>query len=367
MKPGFILIPTLLMGLMGCASQSQPDATNKDDVYLNAWTKERKAKNALIIRPASVAQTAEPAVTPEPTMAAAPMQSSQAAGSESMISANQCWVQSIVRPKPIQQPIDVLVKDAVNTIEVSQAQLSQDSKRVVSKEGVTMYTVEPPVYDAVTERVEVRPKIVRKVVIPAVFKEQMETVEVEAARTELEVCKAAGVQFAQTTSARTLCARLIPAVTTTVTQMKLVKPETIQEIVEPAVYKEVTRWKLITPARVVEVKIPDENIDVPVQLISQPATQEEKQLPAESQQMLTTVYDGAPQMVTVRAVCQDELNQPMITSLQNALNGAGVNPGPVDGTLGPKTVAALMEYQHKNGLAYGALTYESLEHLNVQP
>lgn len=361
MKLGYYLLPGLLLGISGCASTT-PDS-EVDSVHYSQWAEQQAQQNA----------EAAPQVAAEPVLAqldeatpAAAENTSQASQSAAfVVSANQCWVQSVVRPKPVQKPLEVVTKDSVNKIQVTPTQLSQERKQVVTKDGVTMYKVEPPVYRQVKERVEVRPEIVRTIVEPAVFEMKKEVVEVEAARTELEACKTAGVTFARENTARTLCARLIPAKTATVMKKTLVKPETKREVVEPAVFKEVTRWVLETPARVVEVPVANETAELPVQVVAQAEKVDEQQVPAEVRQLTATEYTGEPQMVTVRAVCDADLNAPMIVSMQNALQSAGLNPGAADGKLGPRTVAALLEYQRRHGLAYGALTYESLQHLGV--
>lgn len=338
MKLGYYLLPGLLLGISGCASTT-PDS-EVDSVHYSQWAEQQARQNA----EAAPQVAAEPVLAQldEATPAAAENTSQASQPAAFVVSANQCWVQSVVRPKPVQKPLEVVTKD-----------------------GVTMYKVEPPVYRQVKERVEVRPEIVRTIVEPAVFEMKKEVVEVEAARTELEACKTAGVTFARENTARTLCARLIPAKTATVMKKTLVKPETKREVVEPAVFKEVTRWVLETPARVVEVPVANETAELPVQVVAQAEKVDEQQVPAEVRQLTATEYTGEPQMVTVRAVCDADLNAPMIVSMQNALQSAGLNPGAADGKLGPRTVAALLEYQRRHGLAYGALTYESLQHLGV--
>jgi len=55
-----------------------------------------------------------------------------------------------------------------------------------------------------------------------------------------------------------------------------------------------------------------------------------------------------------------------ISKLQKALFTAGHNPGPVDGIIGPKTNAAIKSYQKASQLATGALTYETIENLNIK-
>ena len=71
-------------------------------------------------------------------------------------------------------------------------------------------------------------------------------------------------------------------------------------------------------------------------------------------------------------LCKMNRNKKLITRLQTALRDLGyLKPLPpidvvvVDGIWGINTLTALKEYQKENGLAYGQLTIESLEHLGV--
>ena len=56
----------------------------------------------------------------------------------------------------------------------------------------------------------------------------------------------------------------------------------------------------------------------------------------------------------------------LIRSVQQGLTNAGLNPGPADGLSGPRTVAAINDFQNQNNLAGGGqLTKETLRALGV--
>ncbi len=56
----------------------------------------------------------------------------------------------------------------------------------------------------------------------------------------------------------------------------------------------------------------------------------------------------------------------IIRSVQRSLTDAGFNPGPADGMSGPRTVAAINDFQNQNNLAGGGqLTKETLRALGV--
>jgi peptidoglycan hydrolase-like protein with peptidoglycan-binding domain len=67
--------------------------------------------------------------------------------------------------------------------------------------------------------------------------------------------------------------------------------------------------------------------------------------------------DDATEVVTV--------TPEIIQGVQQALVGAGFNPGPVDGISGPRTLAALESFQQQNNIAAGEFTKETLRALGV--
>ena len=56
----------------------------------------------------------------------------------------------------------------------------------------------------------------------------------------------------------------------------------------------------------------------------------------------------------------------IIRGVQQALHDAGFNPGPVDGISGPRTLAALENFQKQNNIAAGQFTKETLRALGVE-
>ncbi len=71
----------------------------------------------------------------------------------------------------------------------------------------------------------------------------------------------------------------------------------------------------------------------------------------------TALADDATEVVTV--------TPEIIRSVQQALLDAGYNPGPVDGISGPRTLAALENFQKQNNIAAGQFTKETLQALGV--
>jgi len=67
----------------------------------------------------------------------------------------------------------------------------------------------------------------------------------------------------------------------------------------------------------------------------------------------------------LKTICPGSLSPTLIKSVQSALKGAGHNPGPIDGILGSKTMAALNAYQKAKSLMQGGLSMETVKSLGV--
>lgn len=294
-------------------------------------------------------------------MPAAAEQSRQAA----TFTAGQCWVNAPIKPRPQHDKVEVVLQESSVRYAVTPAQLREGVQQVVTRDGVKTYKVIPATYKEITEQVLVKPETQRSVVVPAVYEAREALLTVEEARTVLEPCQAAGTRYSNT-GAMAFCAKEIPAREEIVKVNVLVTPETTRTITEPAVYETVTRWVVDQPARVVEVTTEPELTTVAKVDVVNPERVEERTEPAVTRTMDITRYEGEPQIVLRQAVCDSELTPAFIGRLQAALSSRGYGLGNVDSKLGQRTIAALADYQADNGLAVGAVTYESLEALGLQ-
>lgn len=362
----FPLLMTLGTSLAGCALLPGEPPTSSPAPKAEATTP-APAKPAE--KPAQPAVAQPPVEKPAPTPAPAattPARRTVPTEALPVIQPGECWVQAVIHPRPVRKPLDIVVRDAVNDISVTPAEIEPVWQKVTVREGGVTYRIEPPVYKRVTEQVVVRPEVRRTIVVPAVYEEKESTIELEAERTVLERCKVSSAARSADMPVQSLCSRLIPAKTRTIKRKMLVQPETTREEVEPAVYKEITRWVIETPARAVPVDIKPQMGSMRVKEITEPERIEEEQLPPEIRHFVATEYEGTPAIVFRRALCDPEVSPELIQSLQAALKQAGFDPGATDGKLGKRTFAALLDYQRQNGLAHGALTHESLEHLGLK-
>lgn len=281
------------------------------------------------------------------------------------ISAGQCWVNAPIKPRPLHEKVEVVLQESSLRYSVAPAQLREGVQQVVTREGVKTYRVVPATFKQVSEQVEVKPESQRTVVVPAVYEAREAVLTVEQAKTVLEPCQAAGTRYGNS-GAMAFCATEIPAREETVMVNVLVEPETTRVITEPAVYETVTRWVVDQPARVVEVNTAPQHATVAVVETVSPEKVEERTEPAVTRTMNITKYEGEPQIVLRRAMCDSDLHPALISRLQSALSSRGYSLGNIDSHLGQRTIAALSDYQADNGLAIGAVTYESLEQLGIR-
>lgn len=333
--------PLLLAGLSGCAIPS--------------------TQEPLDIPSAAEQPAQETRVQPDEE-AARPRQSE----APPIISAGECWVYAPIKPRPVSETVEVVVRDSAVRIDVTPAEIEQGYRRVVTREGVKTYRIAPATFKQVTERVMVKPEIPRFIVVPAVYEEREAVLEVEEARTVLEPCRAAGTRYSPGSGAMAFCAREVPAKEEVVKVQVLVEPETTRVEYEPAEYETVTRWVVDQPARVIEVVEEPEETTIAVNEVARPEQTAQRIEPAVTRNMGVTRFEGEPRVVSRPALCDTDITEGFVRELQRRLKANGYDPGAVDGLLGRRTVSALTDYQVDNGLAMGALTLESLEHLELR-
>jgi len=64
-------------------------------------------------------------------------------------------------------------------------------------------------------------------------------------------------------------------------------------------------------------------------------------------------------------LCETNTTPTVVSDIQRALGRAGFNPGPIDGVIGRRTLAAVKAYQQAKGLSQGGLTQETLKSLGI--
>jgi len=283
---------------------------------------------------------------------------------EPQLRAGECWAPTVVLPRRVSTGLEIVTRDAVNDIQVRPATIEPEQRSRIVREGTQTYRVEPPVFKKVTEKILIREEIRRTVVEPAIFETREEKVEIESAHETLVPCRVPGQSSVGVVTGKALCVKAVPARYKTLTRKILLKPETTREEVEPAIYREVSKWVVETPARTVAIDLPEKTHPVTVQVIETPEQVDETQEPPKITNINSVRYEGTPTPTWRQTPCAEDLTPELIKQLQTALNKAGFQVGAVDGKLGNNTLRAIGSYQNAHGLASGALTLETIHHLD---
>lgn len=281
------------------------------------------------------------------------------------LKSGECWVQTTILPRGTSTPLEIVTRDAVNEVQVSPATIKPEQRTRIIRQGTQSYRVEPPVFKKVTEHVLVREEVHRTIVEPATFETREEKVQVESAHNILVPCPAAGKSALKAQPGQSLCVKTLPARYKTIKRKILLTPATTREEVEPAVYTDLPQWIVETPARTIPIDIPEKTTPITVQAVASPERIDEKQLPPTIISINSIQYEGVPVPTWSQAPCATDVTAEMVKRLQTALRIAGYRPGAIDGKLGRNTLHAMQLYQGEHGLASGALTLETLQHLGL--
>jgi len=282
----------------------------------------------------------------------------------------KCYAKCLVPDQYETVSEQILVKEGSKRLEILPAQYETVEEQVLVKEGYTVYEIVPPTYTTVEEEVMVKEASTRLEYIPPVYETVTEQILVSPASTKWTKGKAdmnCLQSGARPEDCKVWCLSEVPAQYRTVSRQVLKSPATTREIPIPAEYRTITKTVLQTPAQVKEVAIDPEYRTITRQVLKSPSTTEEIEIPAEyttvsSQKLVTT--GGFTDWVEV--LCETKMTTARIIAIQQALKAKGYDPGPVDDILGPRTRAALIQFQKDNGLPVGNLNMETLGALGVE-
>lgn len=322
----------------------------------------------------------------------------------------ECYVLIVKDPVYRTESVQKLVKEAGERIEIVPPVYKAVKVRVTSEE---IQEVVPPVYETVKEQVVVKPASTRLESVPAVFEEVDERVMVKpATKKAIEVPAvyedvserklvreayttwkpgtATNIQKIDEKSGEIFCLVEVPAEYQMVTTRVMKTPATIRYEEIPAEYKTVKRTVLKTPETTRSVPVPAEYAEREVTKLVKPATTVTKVVPVDYEREIMTevqpatekrvavpaTYETVEQKVLVtparqyctQILCDVNATENKIVEVQKALQAAGFYSGPIDGVLGPVTMAGVTAYQQSKGMAAdGYLTMETVKALGITP
>lgn len=258
----------------------------------------------------------------------------------------------------------VLKKQASFRYDVSAPEYEWIEEQVLAKEASTRLEVVPATYKEVSEQVLIKPESTRLVQIPAQYETVSESILDKPAHTIWKrgsgpIDGALQTNVDQSTG-EVVCLVEVPATYKTVSKTVLKTDARTEEIVTPAQYKTVTRRVVDTAAATREVTIPAVYKTVKKQRLVRAAEKHRIDIPAEYVTIDKRKKISEEELVWREVLCQDNLTNDVIRSIQSALNDKGYHRSEIDGHLGPVTMRSVNRYAKSQGLPVGK-NYIALE------
>lgn len=324
------------------------------------------------------------------------------------VDAGSCFREYYTQAEYKTQTTRVLKREGSEKIVVLPAQYETVNERVVVKEGFSRNVDVPATYRTESESVLVEPS-------RSVWKKGRGPIE-KLDNTTGEIMCLVEIPARYETLTKTVLDKPattksveVPAVYKTVKVRRLVKPATeTREVVDPEYANITTRTKVSdagffwlkkgesanngskasgrevcliekkaefqtikktvvkTPASTRVVEVPAEYESIKVNRLLAPASETRTPIPARTKTVTRQVQIEPSRLEWRQILCETNTTPKLITSIQRALKREGYDPGPIDGVIGQDTLEALEEFQIKNNLDRGGLTYETLKELKVQ-
>ncbi len=237
--------------------------------------------------------------------------------------------------------IDNVTGEIMCLVEIP-ARFETVNRTVLEKPATTKTINIPAVYKTVKVQRMIEPASEQRVPIPAQFDEVTSRIKTaDAAFYWLKKGEAAADNAKYT--GNEVCHLGTPAEFRTVKTQVLKTPATTRVVDIPAQYDTVKVSRLLTPASERRIPIPEKT------------------------KVVSKRIEIEPSRLEWRAVlCETNMTDDIVTNLQNALKREGFDPGTIDGVMGSQTELAVEEYQLKNNLDRGGLTYQTLKSLGIR-
>ncbi len=162
-----------------------------------------------------------------------------------------------------------------------------------------------------------------------------------------------------------MCLVTIPATYKTVKKRVVIASPTTRVVEIPAKYKTVKKRVLKTAATTRKVGIPAEYKTVKIRKLVKLAKTEITPIPAKYETVTKRLMVSEGHLEWRPILCETNTSPGGVQNIQNALDRAGYNPGPIDGVIGAQTMSAVKSYQLAKGFPRGGLTIRTLESLGV--
>lgn len=134
----------------------------------------------------------------------------------------------------------------------------------------------------------------------------------------------------------------------------------------PAKYRTIVKQMVDKPATTKKIPVPAKLQEVKVRKLASPAKETKIELPAKYETITKRVTVSEEKLAWRSVLCETNTTKELLANIQSALQKAGFDPGPADGSMGRKSQVALREFQKKNGLETGGITLSTLAALGVK-
>ena len=278
----------------------------------------------------------------------------------------ECYSKVFIPPQYRTVTEKRLLKEASERVEVVPAQYEWVKEQVMVEPASEVLEVIPAQYELVPEKVVVKEASSRMETIPAKYEWVEDRVLVKPAETVWKQGRGP-IEKIDHATGDIFCLVEIPAAYKTIKKRVMVEPPKTVKVDIPAEYGSYNQKVLVSPATVKKTVIPAVYKPMKVRRMVSPPNERRIEIPAEYQTVTRTEKVSEGRFEWARILCETNTSADYIRRVQSALQAAGYDPGRIDGDLGRQTQAAVNAYQRDNGLAVGALTYETVEKLGVLP
>lgn len=202
----------------------------------------------------------------------------------SSATTGECYARVRIEPQYDAFTEQVVTQDSYERYDVAPPRLREEVREYVSREAGVRYIVHEPVYDTITETVQVRPAYTEYVVRPAVHDTVTETIMVREPRQVWRRGYEPGASMTRYDSetGEIWCLVEEAGEYQTVTRNVIVTPAEINEITHPAEFSTITREVLVQAASVEEIPIDPRYDSYSIQVVDQPARVDSHVIPAET-------------------------------------------------------------------------------------
>jgi len=216
------------------------------------------------------------------------------------------------------------------------------TERVCTREASETLETVPAEYAWVEDKVLVKEASTRLEIVPAEYASREQRIEVQPCHTDWHQAKGARC----------------------VSETKEEQDNVFCLVKTPPVFKTVSTEYAAKPACVREINIPAEYSTVRRQVVKAPAQTRRIPIPAEFQTVERITVCESGRMAWQRVVCDSQLAPGKVSEIKAALDVAGYVTT-TDDTMHKTDWVALKDFQRKNRLGMGHLTYETLNRLGI--